>query len=181
MRLAGREEQLEGLNAELTLTDTLITLNSLSARQRKRSGAPGLVDAHGLVELTGLALKRYRFDLRLTDFTAIEAGVYAADIDGAFTVTNAPRRGRTTLPLVVGNVELRRAVVSLDFANQTELERRAAATKPLYWLYRIQLSASDRLRWKPSAADIEFSADLSLEQTRDSLIIYGDMTALRGN
>lgn len=180
LRLAGREEQVEGLNAELTLTDTLVTLNSLSARQRKRSGAPGLVDASGVVEMTGLALKGYRFDLRLTDFTAIESGVYAADIDGAFTVTNAPRLGRTTLPMVQGDVELRRAVVSFDFANQTEVERIAAATKQLYWLYRIQLSASDRLRWKPSAADIEFSADLSLEQTRDSLIIYGDMTALRG-
>lgn len=180
MRLAGRLEEVEGLNAELTLTDTLITLTSLSARQKKRQGSPGLVDARGTVELTGLALKRYRFDLHLTDFTAVEPQVYAADFDGAFTVTNAPRVGRTTLPLVVGNVELQRAVVSFDFANQSEVERIAAATKQLYWLYRIQLSASDRLRWKPSAADIEFSADLSLEQTRDSLIIYGDMTALRG-
>ncbi len=181
MRLAGRDEQLEALNAELTLTDTLITLNSLSARQRKRQGAQGQVDASGVIELTGLALKRYRFDLRLSDFTAVEHDVYAADFDGTFTVTNAPRVGRTTLPLVVGNVELRRAVVSFDFANQTEVQRIAAATKQLYWLYRIQLSASDRLRWKPDAADIEFSADLSLEQTADSLIIYGDMTALRGN
>jgi translocation-and-assembly-module (TAM) inner membrane subunit TamB-like protein len=180
MRLAGREEQLEALTADLTLTDTLITLNSLSARQRKRQGAQGLVEASGVLELSGLALKGYRFDLRVRDFTAVESGFYAAEFDGRFVVTNASRRGRTTLPLVVGGVELRRAVVSVDFANQTEVERIAAATKQLYWLYRIQLSASDKLRWKPPAADIEFSADLSLEQTRDSLIIYGDMTALRG-
>ncbi len=181
VRMAGREEVLEALTADLTLTDTLITLNSLTARQRKRQGAPGLVDARGAVELTGLALKGYRFDLRLNDFTALEAGVYGAEFDGNFTVTNGPRVGRTTLPLVVGDVELRRAVVSFDFANQSQVQQIAAATKPLYWLYRIQVSASDRLRWKPGAADIEFSADLSLEQTADSLIIYGDMTALRGN
>ena len=180
LRLAGREEQLEALTAELTLTDTLITLNSLTARQRKRQGAPGLVDASGVVQLSGLGLKGYRFDLRLRDFTAIESGVYAAEIDGRFVVTNAPRVRRTTLPFVAGDVELRRAVVSFDFANQTQVQQIAAATKPLYWLYRIQLNASDKLWWKPPSADIEFSADLSLEQTADSLIIYGDMTALRG-
>ncbi len=180
VRMAGREEQLEAVRADLTLSDTLITLDSLSARQRKRQGAPGLVTARGTVALTGLALRGYRFDLRMQDFTAIEPGVYGAEFDGQFVVTHGPRVGGVTLPLVVGDVELNQAVVSFDFANQSEVEVIAAATRPLYWLYRIQLSASDKLRWKPPAADIEFSAGLRVEQTVDSLIIYGDMTALRG-
>ncbi|MGH7731680.1 MAG: translocation/assembly module TamB domain-containing protein, partial [Candidatus Eiseniibacteriota bacterium] len=180
VRLAGRVETLEGVRADLTLTDTHITLDSLTGRQRKQKGSQGRVEARGAVRLKGMALQGYRFDLRLDDFTAIEPGVYGAEFDGRFTVTNGPRVGRTTLPLVIGQAELRQAVVSFDFANQSQVDLIANATKPLYWVYRIQVSASDRLRWKPPAANIEFSADLSLEQTADSLIIYGDMTALRG-
>jgi hypothetical protein len=56
----------------------------------------------------------------------------------------------------------------------------AAATQPIYWLYRIQLSATDNLVWHPSEANIEFSADLRLEQTPDELLIFGDMSSLRG-
>ena len=180
VRLAGRDEMLEAVRADLTLNDTHIRLDSLSARQRRSTRSAGLVSANGLVELKGLALEGYQFDLRLDNFTAIEEGFYGAEFDGRFIVTNSPRVGKVTLPLVEGEIELRRAVVSIDFANQSEIERIAAATKQLYWFYRVQLSASDRLRWKPDNADIEFSADLSLEQTADSLIIYGDMTALRG-
>jgi hypothetical protein len=180
VRLAGRSEMLDAVHADLTLTDTHITLDSLTARQTRSKRSPGLVSANGVVELKGLALEGYQFDLRLDDFTAIEEGFYGAELDGRFIVTNSPRVGGITLPLVEGQIELRRAVVSIDFANQSEIERIAAATKELYWLYRVQLSASDRLYWKPENANIEFSADLSLEQTADSLIIYGDMTALRG-
>jgi len=180
VRLAGREEELEAVKADLRLNESRITLDSLTARQRKRSGPQGRVAASGEVELDGLALKGYRFDLRLRDFAALESGVYGAEFDGNFVVTNAPRVGRITLPLVVGDVEMRRAVVVFDFANQSQVQQIAAATKTLYWYYRIHLVASDKLWWRPSAAEIEFSADLSLEQTADSLIIYGDMTALRG-
>ncbi len=181
VRLAGREEVLEAVNADLTLDESRITLDTLSARQRKRQGAPGTVTGDGVIHLKGFALEDYRFDLQLRDFTALEAGVYGALFDGRFVVTNGPKRGGATLPLVEGDVELRRAVVLFDFANQTQVEMVAAATQPLYWVYRIQLSANDNLRWKPPQADIEFSADLRLEQTPDSLIIYGDMAGLRGS
>jgi hypothetical protein len=179
-RMAGREEVVENVSADLTLDESRITLEKLTGQQRKRQGAPGTVTGSGLVELSGFALKGYRFNLSLRDFAAIEAGVYGAEFDGEFVVTNAPRVGRVTLPLVEGNVELRRAVVVFDFAKQSQVQQISAATKPLYWLYRIQLNATDNLRWQPADADIEFSADLRLEQTRDSLIIFGDMTALRG-
>jgi hypothetical protein len=179
-RMAGREEVVEGVDADLTLDETHITLDTLTARQRTRQGAPGQVAAHGVVDLKGLTLADYRFDLHLRDFTARESGVYAALFDGDFRVTDGPKVHGATLPLVVGNAELRRAVVLFDFANQSQVEQVAAATQPLYWLYKIQLNATDNLRWKPSDADIEFSADLRLEQTADSLIIYGDMSALRG-
>ena len=179
-RMAGREEELEGVSADLTFDETRITLDTLSARQRKRRGAPGIVTGGGVVELTGLALKGYRINLHMHDFTALESGVYVALFDGEFVVTNGPKVGGATLPLVEGDVELRRAVVLFDFANQSQVAQIASATQPLYWLYRIQLSATDNLRWQPSGADIEFSADLRLEQTPDSLLIYGDMTALRG-
>ena len=181
VRMAGREEVLEGVSADLTLGQSRITLDTLTARQRRNQGSPGVVAASGVVNLKGLALSSYRFDLRLREFTARETGVYAGLFDGDFVVTDGPKVGGATLPLVVGNVELRQSVVLFDFANQSQVQQVAAATKPIYWLYRIHLSATDDLRWQPSGADIEFSADLRLEQTPYELIIYGDMSALRGS
>jgi hypothetical protein len=181
LRMAGREEMLESVRADLTLDETRITLDSLTARQTQRRGVTGLARASGAVELEGLTMRRYRFDIGLRDFTAIETGTYVAAFDGSFVVTNGPKVGNATLPLVRGTAELDRADVLFDFANQSQVEQVAAATKPLYWVYSIQLNATDKLHWRPADADIEFSADLRLEQmARDSLSIFGDMSALRG-
>src|SRR5262245_4061578 len=180
-RMAGREEVLDGIQADLTLSDTLITLDKLTARQSKAQGTPGQVTGVGVVNIAGLALKGYRFDLHLKDFTAKQSGVYAGLFDGDFVVTPGSRVKGVVLPLVEGNLELRQAVVLFDFANQSQVDQVASSTQELFWLYRIQLNATDNLRWKPPDADIEFSADLRLEQSPDSLIIYGDMTSIRGN
>ncbi|HEY2955700.1 MAG TPA: translocation/assembly module TamB domain-containing protein [Candidatus Eisenbacteria bacterium] len=176
VRLAGREEELRDLSADFSLDESGITLDSLSARQGER----GRVAGRGRVSLSGLKLEGYRFDLALRDFTAQESGLYAATFDGAFVVTNGPRVHGQTLPQVSGNAELQHAVVLLDFANQSETQQLAATTRPLFWTYAVQLSATSDLHWQPPDGDIELSADLTIEQTPDSLIIYGDMRSLRG-
>jgi hypothetical protein len=81
---------------------------------------------------------------------------------------------------VDGRARLQRGVIEFDFANQSEVEKRAATTQPLYWTYRIRAEATSNLRWRTPDADLEFDADLDLQQTPDSLIIYGDMHSLRG-
>ena len=71
-------------------------------------------------------------------------------------------------------------LIEFDFANQNEVQKRAATTQPLYWTYRIRAEAKNNLRWRTADADMEFDADLDLQQTPDSLLIYGEMHALRG-
>ncbi len=176
VRLAAREEVLEGVRADFHLDETRITLDTLTARQ----GARGRLRARGVVELSGLALKNYRFALTMRDFAAAEPGLYAAEFDGDFDVTNGPRVNGQTLPMVVGKATLHRAAILFDFANQSEVQQIAAQTQPLFWTYRVQVEATNNLHWRPPDGDIEFSADLSMEQTRDSLLIYGEMHALRG-
>jgi len=176
LRLAGREEVLENLVARMHFDERRLSLDSLDARQ----GREGRVTGRGGLDLEGLALKGYRFDLALRNFTAKEEGLYAAEIDGDFVVTNGPRARGAALPQVVGNVNVRHAAVLFDFANQSEAQMLAASTKPLYWTYRVKLDASRNLRWQPPDGDIEFSADLTLEQTADSLLIYGDLRGERG-
>ena len=176
VRLAGREEELHALDADFRLDPSGVHLDSLRARQ----GEHGRLTGRGEVKLKGLALDGYRFDLSLQDFTAVETGVYAVEFDGDFVVTNGPRVRGEVLPQVVGTVESRHAIVLLDFANQTESEQLAASTQSLFWTYRVQMRATSNLHWQPPDGDIEFSADLTMEQTRDSLMVYGDMSALRG-
>jgi hypothetical protein len=81
---------------------------------------------------------------------------------------------------VEGDVTLRGARVLFDFANQSETQQLAARTQPLYWTYRIRLLANSNLRWQPPDGDIEFNADLTLEQTERTLDIFGDLSAIRG-
>jgi hypothetical protein len=176
IRLAGREEILDRLAADFHFDQSRITLDSLRARE----GAQGTVRARGVVNLRGLALQGYRFDLGLRQFTATEEGLYAAEFDGDFVVTNGPKVSGSTLPQVTGKVDLHSAAVLFDFANQSETQQLAATTQPLFWTYRVQLEATRNLHWQPPDGDIEFSADLTLEQTPDSLQIYGDLTSLRG-
>jgi hypothetical protein len=181
VRLAGREEFLDAVYADLTIQRSRLTLDTLSARQDNRRGEPGRLWGKGEVRLDGLAMRDYGFELRLRDFTAQEPFQYAALIDGDFTVAPGAKVRGQVLPHVEGQVEVRQAYVLFDFANQSEVQQIASTTQPLYWTYRLHLSATDNLSWRPPNADIEFSADLDLAQSPDSLVIYGDVRAIRGS
>ena len=176
VRLAAREEILENLAATFHIQSSGVILDSLTARQ----GTHGRVRANGRVDLDGFALSGYSFNLSLRDCAASESGIYAALFDGDFVVTNGPRVHGETLPMVAGDVRMKRAAILFDFTNQSEMQRIAAATQPLFWTYRIQLEAPAGLHWQPPDGDIEMNADLHMEQTRDSLLIFGEMHALHG-
>jgi hypothetical protein len=72
-------------------------------------------------------------------------------------------------------------VILLNFANMTETQQVATAAAPLYWTYKVDVYATDNVHWQPPEGDIEFSADLSAEQTPNDLILYGEVKALRGH
>jgi hypothetical protein len=173
---AGREEVLEDVYANLHLSRSRITLDTLYAREGRR----GQVTGRGAIELDGSQLKGYRLELGLREFTIHEAGFYVALVGGQLVVTDGPRVNGHTLPMITGDIELTRGVIVFDFANAAEQERLAATTQPLLWTYRIHLLANNNLRWQPPDGDIEFSADLTLEQTPGALSMWGDMHALRG-
>jgi hypothetical protein len=177
VRPAGREEILENVYADLHFDESHIVLDTLSAKQ----GRTGRVWARGTVDMNGFELKNYRFALTMREFAATQTGLYAMLFDGDFAVTDGPRVLGERLPQVTGDVRLKRGVVEFDFANQSEVQKRAATTEPLYWTYRIRLDASNNLRWRPPDGDIEFNAALELEQTPDSLLIYGDMHLIKGH
>jgi hypothetical protein len=175
--ITGRSELITGLRADFRLDESRITMDSLFAR----SGRRGTVRADGVVELDGARLGRYEFRLAMDDFTAVEPGLYAAEFDAPrLRVTNGPGVGGGTLPHVEGDVFLRGARVLFDFTNQSETEQLAASTQPLFWTYRVRLQAANNLRWQPPDGDIEFSTDLTIEQTPKTLNIFGDLNALRG-
>lgn len=177
MLISGRSELIEGLRADFRLEETRITMDSLFAR----SGRRGTLRADGVIDLDGGRLKRYAFRLAMNGFTAVEPGLYAAEFDApGLTVIDGPRVNGQVLPHVEGDVTLRGARVLFDFANQSETQQLAARTQPLYWTYRIRLLANSNLRWQPPDGDIEFNADLTLEQTEKTLGIFGDLSAIRG-
>jgi hypothetical protein len=176
VRPINRSEVFQGLNADLHFDEKQITLDTLWANQ----GRAGRVNANGTVQLQHGRLDNYRFAVSLRDIAAAEEGLYAVLFDGDFVVSDGPRVGGEVLPEVDGQAILKRGVIEFDFANQSEVEKRAATTQPLYWTYRLQLEATNNLRWRTNDADIEFDADLDLQQTADSLLIYGEMKSLRG-
>jgi hypothetical protein len=176
LRLAGRDEVLEDVRAFFRLEREKVTLDSLVARQ----GEHGRVRSSGSVTLEGLAPKSYRFGVSMRDFTASEPGVYAVRFDGDFVVTDGPRVRGQWLPMITGSATILRAVVLVDFANQSEAQQLAASNPPLYWLYRVDLTATSNLHWQPPDGDIEFTADLTAEQTPNELRLYGEMKSLRG-
>jgi hypothetical protein len=181
VRLAGREEVLQDLFATFTLGESQVRLDSLRARQVTRQGVPGRMAASGIVHVSERGVDGYRFDIVMQDFTAVESGSYAARFDGTFVVRDGPRVGGQIIPSVEGTVEVLRAVVLYDFTRQTEVQQVAASTQRLYWVYDLEVHAKDNLRWQPEDADIEFSADLEVQQTVDDLTIFGEMEALRGS
>lgn len=177
VRPINRGEVIEKLNAVLHFDQSRITLDTLAATQ----GRTGRLTGRGIVNLDGTALRNYRFDLAMRDFAASEEGLYAVLFDGDFVVSDGPSVAGERLPQVTGNARLKKGVIEFDFANQSEVQKRAATTQPLYWTYRIRAEAKNNLRWRTPDADMEFDADLDLQQTPDSLLIFGEMHCLRGS
>jgi len=180
VRPINRSEVFQNLNANLHFDEKQITLDTLYANQ----GRAGRVAASGNVQLQHGKLDSYRFNVSLRDVAAAEEGLYAVLFDGDFVVSDGARVGGEVLPEVDGQAIVKRGVVEFDFANQSEVEKRASTTQPLYWTYRLQVEATNNLRWHTegavASADIEVDADLDLQQTADSLLIYGEMKTLRG-
>jgi hypothetical protein len=176
VRPINRSEVVEGLGADLHFDQSHITLDTLWARQ----GRTGRLWSHGQVNLDRGRLRNYRFALGMRDFASAEEGLYAVLFDGDFVVSDGPLVAGEKLPQVTGQARLKKGVVEFDFANQSEVQKRAATTQPLYWTYHIKADATNNLRWRTGDADMEFDADLDLQQTADSLLIFGEMHALRG-
>jgi hypothetical protein len=159
------------------MSESTVTLDSLVAHE----GPDGRLRAQGTVTLHRLVPSAYRLSLTLRNFTASDPGLYAAQFDGDFVVNDGPRVHDQWLPSVTGSATVNRAVILIDFANQTEAEQLAASNPPLYWVYRIELTAKSNVRWQPPDGDIEFSADLTAEQTPTELRMFGEMQAIRGS
>jgi hypothetical protein len=180
VRAINRSEVFSNLNADLHFDEKQITLDTLYASQ----GRTGRATADGRVQLKNGKLETYKFNVSLRDVAAAEEGLYAVLFDGDFVVSDGPRVAGEVLPEVDGQAVVKRGVVEFDFANQSDVEKRASTTEPLYWTYRLQVEATNNLRWHTegavASADIEFDADLDLQQTADSLLIYGEMKSLRG-
>lgn len=177
MLISGRSELIDGLRADFRIEKTRIIMDSLFAR----SGRRGTMRADGTIDLDGGRLKHYAFRLAVNDFTAVEPGLYEAEFDASrLIVTDGRLADGKVLPHVEGDVNLRGARVLFDFAKQSETQQLAARTQELFWTYRIRLLANSNLRWQPPDGDIEFSADLTLEQTEKTLGIFGDLSAIRG-
>ena len=119
-----------------------ISLDTLWARQ----GRSGRLSSRGTVLLDGGRLRSYRFNMSLRDFAAAEEGLYAMLFDGDFVVSDGPRVGGERLPQVTGQARIKRGVIEFDFANQSEVQKRAATTQPLYWTYRVHADATSNLR-----------------------------------
>lgn len=180
LRLAGREEILEGVQMSARFDETKLTVDTLTARQDTQRREPGRLWGRGEIDLDGMAVKSYDFQLQLRDFSAWETGIYVALFDGDFTIGPGSRLRGQVLPHVQGQVELRQAIILFDFTNQTSVQQISASTQQLYWTYTLHLSATDNLFWRPPNADIEVSADLDVSQSVDSLVVYGDVSAIRG-
>jgi hypothetical protein len=176
VRVSTREEVLRDLYAVCHFDASKITLDTLVAYQ----GRSGVVRGKGEVHLDGFRVDHYRFELGMRDLTALESGLYSATFDGQFVVTDGATLHGERLPHVVGDMEIIQASVLLDFANEREMQQFTSSETPLFWTYRVHMRATDKLRWVPPNANIEFSADPVLEQSPDSLSIFGDIDALRG-
>ncbi len=181
-RPAGRSEVLHDVRLVARLGDEVITVDTLTARQ----GREGRLSGHGRIELDRMRMSSYLFDVSLRQFTSFEPGVYAAEFDADLRITPSPHLADRTLPYVThprpdDAVQIRNAIILYNFADQSVDQQVAATAQPLLWTFDLRVVARNRLHWRPPEGDIEFDADLSVQQTADSLQIFGEMRALRGH
>lgn len=172
LRLAGREEVIGEIQADVRCESTTVRLVSFAARQ----GKEGRIRGEGSFDLSPESTRPGRLHFDLQQFTAQQSGDYAVRFDGAFDVTLPRMPDGRFRPFTTGKVTVDRAEIIREF------DQPAPPPAPdQAFDYAIEVDAPRGIVIQNSTVSMELGGDLSIRRTPDQNEVVGELTILKGD
>ena len=170
LRLAGREEVLEHLDAEVKLDEKAVQLVRFSATQ----GQDGELDGSGRIQIGQPMRGQYSFALKGRKITVGDPEDMAMKFDCDLVISSVEVPEEGTLPKITGRIDLRQGIVAREFSGDV------ASGGGAKWLCDVELEVPNNLWLKNINTEVELAGSLTARKETGGMILLGTLTILRG-
>lgn len=161
LRLAGRDEIVEGIVVDAVFDQERVQLTKATARQGKR----GTLSATGWWRWPTTALApgelpavgprgEYEFKIKANEFTTTDRENYLFRLTGDLTIVNARNPAGTAVPSITGNVVIKKGELTLDLSKPA-----GEPGEPLPFLYNISIDIPGNLFYRTLDAEVQLESD----------------------
>ncbi|UCF77674.1 MAG: translocation/assembly module TamB domain-containing protein [Candidatus Eiseniibacteriota bacterium] len=169
LRLAGREETLEDLDAQVTLSEEAIELVKCTARLDR-----GRFEGSGKFYLSEERRGEYEFLIRGKKVTAGDPEDIAVRGDFVLDISSVEVKDRGKYAQITGKVDLRQGLIAREF------QASSGPPQEQRWFCDIEVEIPNNLWLKNTNAEIELAGSLTARQDMSGLILLGSLRILRG-
>jgi hypothetical protein len=172
IRFAGRDEVLEDVELEGTLSEERITATRIAAREGRR----GRIRGSGWWRwVRGTPLGEYDLRIRAEEFTATDHESYLLRFTGDFSIRNGRTPAGAPLPRITGTAVVGRGEL-------TWIQRPTAPEErpPTPFLYEVALEIPRNLWFRNLDTEVELGGRLVAKNEGKVDILLGDLDVLRG-
>ncbi|HEY7728085.1 MAG TPA: translocation/assembly module TamB domain-containing protein, partial [Candidatus Eisenbacteria bacterium] len=174
VRFSGRDEVLEGIELDGTLSEDGITATRIAAREGRR----GVLKGSGTWRyVSGTPLGQYEIRIHAQDFTATDRLTYLLRFTGDFLIRNGESVTGVPMPLITGSAALSRGELTW-----TQEPAGAEERGPTPFLYEVTLEAPRNLWFRNLDTEVELatSGRLIVKNEGEGDYLLGALDVLRG-
>ncbi|MGE5175032.1 MAG: translocation/assembly module TamB domain-containing protein [Hyphomicrobiales bacterium] len=178
VRLAGRDEVLEGVALEGTFDEGALTVTKASAREGRKGRLTGSGTwrwpARAGAEVAAGPPGEYDFTIKANDFTTSDRVSYLFRLTGTFTITTGRTDTGALIPKVTGSAVLSSGNLTLNLSEPSE------EPPPLPFQYDVTVDVPGGLFYRTVDSDVELTGTLRLKNDGDGDVALGTMTVKKG-
>ena len=172
IRFSGRDEILEDVTLDATISEQRITASRITAREGKK----GTLKGSGWWRwVRGTPLGEYELQVHAQDFTATDRESYLLRFTGDFAIKNGRSPEGRLLPQITGT-----AFVSRGELTWTQEPVGPEAREPLGFLYEVRLDVPRNLWFRNLDTEVELGGTLVVKNEGKGDNILGDLDVLQG-
>ena len=180
LRVAGRDEVLEGIKLVGTFDEERLTITDVTARQGKSGRLAGSGTWRWSATPPGTRVVsgppgEYAFTIKATDFTTSDRETYLFRVTGTFDVKNGRSRSGEIMPRITGNAVLSKGDLTLKL---TEPSAEPPAEVP--FLYDVTVDVPNGLFYRTVDSDVELTGKLRLMNEGAGDLALGVMSVKKG-
>ena len=179
LRVAGRDEVLEGISLVGTFDEERLTITEVTARQ----GSRGRLTGNGTWRWSAPAAGRvvsgppgeYSFTIKATEFTTSDRETYLFRVTGSFLVQNGISRSGEVMPRISGNAVLSKGDLTLKLTDPSE-----DPPQEVPFLYDVTVDVPNGLFYRTVDSDVELTGKLRLMNEGAGDLALGVMSVKKG-